>query len=492
MTTAMTTESSLSITEPSPRRTLRQRLSGIRVRIVFGYVVLLAAALTVAIVSTRQYVLDRVDDDIDEKLSQEIDELRLLAQGSDPDTGRPFGTDVGAIFDTFLDRNVPELDESYYTFVNGTGYQTSYNADLRLLEDTALVNDWTSSTGPRRATYKTAAGEVRGLAVPVGGADAGAPKGVFVVTYEPTNDRSDALGAVRVITIAGIIVLALSAVVAWSLADRVLRPVRSLTDTARRISHSDLSARIPVDGHDELAELGETFNAMLERLDRSFDYQRRFLDDVAHELRTPITIARGHIDVLGDTPQERDEAVAIVSDELDRMSRYVSDLLMLAKSERPDFLRLGRVDLGDLAATIHQRVGALGDRRWTLDTAPQAGVVKVRADQERLVQAAVNLASNAVQHTSDGDEIGIGVGTNGDTYELWVRDTGPGIEPDVLDTLFTRYTRGASSRVSRPDGTGIGLSIVDAIARAHGGSVSASSRPGVGATIVIRCPVVPE
>jgi signal transduction histidine kinase len=284
-------------------------------------------------------------------------------------------------------------------------------------------------------------------------------------------------------------VLVLTAALAWSIAGRILRPVRELTSTARRITGSDLSARIPVEGRDELAELGGTFNDMVQRLEDGITSRRRFLDDVAHELRTPITIARGHLEVLGDDPAERAETVAIVTDELDRMSRYVSDLLVLAKAEQPDFLSPAPIDLGELALDLLARLPGLAPRRWVLDAAPPVGIVTVVADRERLEQAVLNLASNAVQHTDDGAEIGLDIGATGQEAWLAVRDTGPGVDAAVAETLFDRYARGATSRTTRPDGAGIGLSIVDAIARAHGGRASLTSTPGAGATFTVTVPL---
>lgn len=474
-----------------PRRALRwlrRRLAGIRLRIVFAYVVLLGVALITSITVTRHLVLQRLDDEIDDRLTQETQELRQLAGGVDPTTSEPFGDDVKAILDTFLDRNVPDDHEAFYTVLDGRPYESSYNADTSLYFDAELFDSWRNATVPTWSTDETSLGEVRTLTVPIDGGDQSA---AFVVAYFPEDEREDALTAIRLIAIAGAVVLVLTALVAWSVADRVLLPIRRLTSTAKTVSDSRLSERIPVEGHDELAELGTTFNAMIERLEQSFEYQRQFLDDVAHELRTPITIARGNVELLGDTPAERDEAAAIISDELDRMARYVSDLLVLAKAGRPDFLRLDPVDLGDLANSFLQRVRSLGDRRWVLDEAPPPGTAAVAGDEERLNQAAVNLATNAVQHTTSGDEIGIGVRTLGDTYHLWVRDTGPGIDETVLDRLFDRYTRGATSRTRRADGLGIGLSIVDAIAAAHGGSVAAANT-GDGAIITVTCAADPE
>ena len=210
---------------------------------------------------------------------------------------------------------------------------------------------------------------------------------------------------------------------------------------------------------------------------------------MAHELRTPITIARGHLEVLGDDPAERAETIAIVTDELDRMNRYVSDLRLLAQAEQPDFLTLGPVDPGELVAELFDRVRALGPRSWTLDRVPPAGAWTVLADSVRLEQAILNLAANAVQHTTDGAEIGIGGDVAGAELRLWVRDTGPGVDAAIADTLFRRHARGATSRAERPDGMGIGLSIVDAIARAHGGVVEVHSQPGAGATFTLLVPV---
>jgi len=171
------------------------------------------------------------------------------------------------------------------------------------------------------------------------------------------------------------------------------------------------------------------------------------------------------------------------------MSRYVSDLLVLAKAEQPDFLTPSPHDLGELAVDLHQRLQGLAPRRWVLDVAPPIGVVTIVADRDRLEQAVLNLATNAVQHTADGDEIGLGAGASGGSAWLAVRDTGPGVDPAVAATLFDRYERAGTSRTSRPDGTGIGLSIVDAIARAHGGRVSVSQPPGATFTVTIPQPV---
>ncbi len=468
-------------------RPKRRRHRGIRLRIVVASVGLVTAALGVTVLVTWQVLLSQLDSRIEQDLEQEVEEVRLLAAGVDPATGEPFADDVEAIFDTFLRRSVPSEPEAFYTLVDGRPFLSSFDAPGELLDDPELLESWARQTTPTRLDTETAVGETRMLIVPLSTPDAVA--GTFVVAYFPEEERAEVLDAIRVIAWLGVVLVLVSAAVAWSLAGQVLRPVRRLTRTARGITDADLSGRIPVDGHDELAELGHTFNEMVQRLDEGFHAQRRFLDDVAHELRTPITIAQGHLELLGDDPDDVAETIEIVKDELTRMSRYVADLLVLAKAEQPDFLHLGNVDLGELAHDVHLRSAGLADRVWALDETPPPGTAVTVADRGRLEQAILNLALNAVQHTDDGDEIGLGVRIAGTEAHLTVRDTGSGIDPDVVGTLFQRSTRGAGSRASRPDGTGIGLSIVDAIVRAHGGRVDIASTPGNGSAFTLVIPL---
>lgn len=483
--------------DPSVGGRLRRLLASIRTRMMLGFVALLALALASAILVTRWVQLAHADREIEIEQSQEIEELRRFAErGSDPISGRAFD-EIYDVFYSFLQSNVPSDEEGFYgiTIDGRVGFSPGspdlVTSDLQFRE-LWNVGAITEPTRGRTHTEVDGVGEVRWLAVPV--RIDGAAAGVFVVASFPADDYNEVHQLVIVLVLAALAVVALTTGLAWSLSGRVLRPVRDLTDTARNITENDLSARIPVEGHDELAHLGATFNDMVGRLEHGFDAQRRFLDDVAHELRTPITIARGHLEMIGDDPAERAETVAIVTDELDRMGRYVNDLLLLAKSEQMDFLIVRSVDLGDLALDVFQRVGALGERAWVLDQSPPVGAVAVLADADRLTQALINLADNAVGHTVAEDEIGIGIEVvpappGGATVRLWVRDTGPGVDPSVAETLFDRHTRGVTSRTRRSSGAGIGLSIVDAIARAHGGAVTVDSVAGRGATFIIAIPL---
>ena len=496
-----TTETTQATTEPATRpeppapdagrrgraselvRRLRRLPSSFRFRILAGYVGLLALATLVSIVVAREALERRLDQRIDRELVQESRELRQLASGNDPETGEPFNARAGRIFEVFLERNIPAPNEVLLTFVDGEPYLrsrpvTPYHLD----EDPELVARWASLAETERGDIDTPAGRVEYLAVPLLRGDR--PQGVFVAAIFRDREREVVDSALRVVVGVGVAMLLVGSVLAWLLADRVLRPVTAVTETARSISGGDLSRRIPVSGHDEIAVLGETFNEMLARLQTAFETQRRFVDDAGHELRTPITIVRGHLELLEDDPEERRVTLELVLDELDRMARIVNDMLTLAKWERTDFLAPADVDVGALTDDVLAKAEALGERRWELDERAEGVVV---ADRQRVTQAVMQLSQNAVEHTSPGDVIALGSRVAGGEVRLWVRDTGPGIPLEQQEQIFARFYRAGGTR--RSDGAGLGLSIVQAIARAHGGRAEVESEAGSGATFTIVLPL---
>ena len=287
--------------------------------------------------------------------------------------------------------------------------------------------------------------------------------------------------------VVGAVTLLLAARGARVVAGRVLRPVRDVAATAHGITETDLSRRIPVDGRppDELTDLAAAVNEMLDRLEAGSAAQRRFLDDAGHELRTPITIVRGHLEVLDPAdPADVRETVALVDDELDRMNRIVSDLLLLARAEQPQFVRPQPVDVAALTAEVFDKVRRLGDRNWVLETAAD---VDAELDTQRITQALVALADNAVRYTVLGDRISLGSQLSGGELRFWVSDTGPGVPEEEQARVFERFARGASG-ARRSDGAGLGLSVVRAIAVAHGGRAVLDSVPGRGTTVSLVLP----
>jgi HAMP domain-containing protein len=229
--------------------------------------------------------------------------------------------------------------------------------------------------------------------------------GRFVVVEYRDVIAEPLTSAVRVFASAAGLALLFAGGLGWLIAGRVLAPIRTVTEAAASISESDLRQRIPVRGRDDVAALAETFNRMLDRLDAAFVGQRQFLDDAGHELRTPLTILRSHLELLNDDTAPSETNRALVLDEIARMNRIIEDLLLLAKAERPDFITLGTIEVADVTAEAMAKARLLADRTWGLDALAD---VSIRADRQRLTQALLQLAANAVTHTQPGDRITFG------------------------------------------------------------------------------------
>jgi len=276
-------------------------------------------------------------------------------------------------------------------------------------------------------------------------------------------------------------------------AGRLLRPIRLLRDAAAGSNNAaDLTERIPVTGRDDVSELAAAINSMFDRLQDSSRSQRRLLNDVGHELKTPITIIRGHLELLDAGNVAEVEATrALAIDELDRMSTLVSDISLLAASKTPHFVELAEVDIDSFTAAVGAKASALDPTRtWRVESASGLALI----DAGHITQAWLQLADNAVKYSTPGAPIVIAAEVSETGTSSWldlsVRDSGPGIPPDAQERIFERFSRLESSRDT--EGTGLGLSIVSAIAEAHGGSVLLSGAPDEGSTFTIRIPLVAE
>lgn len=478
--TTMTTES-----VASRHRFRLPRLRGARARILAAIVVLLVGSTVLTTLLLREVLTARAEDRVDAALVQEAGELRrLIEDGRDPTTGRRFGRDVRAMFDVYLARNVPDRRERWLTYIDGRPHRATVpTAEGVVLE--RVLHDLRAIPDVRRTRMRVDGRDAAVLAVPV--RYEGQTLGVFVAVMDLQAERDEVDQAVAAAAIVSLAVLFLAIVIAYLLTGRILAPLRDLTATAQTITETDLRRRIAVRGDDEIAVLARTFNAMLDRLEQAFGSQRSFVSDAGHELRTPITIVRGHLELMGDDPTEREETLALVDDELERMSRIVEDLLLLAKAEHGDFLRRGPIDLDLFVEEVHTRATALGDRRWTIEGAVPATIT---GDRQRLMQAMLNLAANAAQHTADGGRISIGSRIRDGEAQLWVTDDGPGISAADQERIFERFARLDHGR--RTSGAGLGLAIVQAITTAHEGWISVESEPGRGATFVLHLPLDEE
>ena len=457
----------------------RSPLAGVRTRVLVSFLALLVLSTAASVFVLREVLVSRIGDQVERNLTRDIDSLRDLSEVGRPSDGEPFNS-VSALFDSYLAQTTAPSDGALVTFVDGQRAEAKVaNSDEEGLAD--AFDSLATISEPESGERETALGETRYVAIPVVMGD---ESGVLVAAALTAAERTQVSDAVQIAIGVSIVVMLLASLFIWLAAGRAIAPLEALTRTAKTISETDLSGRIPVRGGDEIAELGRTFNGMLDRLETAFADQKDFLTDVSHELRTPITVIRGHLETLGDSPAEREEAIAVIQEELDRMNRYVDDLLLLAKAPRPDFLRLGPIDLDLFTHELFSKAASLGDRDWHIDG---TGIGIVVADQQRLTQAVMNLATNAVTHTDEGDPVWLGSSLIGDQARLWVRDEGPGIDEADAERIFERYGRGSSGR-ENPDGAGLGLSIVRAIAEAHGGRVDLDSRPGLGATFTVVLP----
>ncbi len=434
-----------------------------------SFLVLLVVSTGASLLVLRAALLSRTGEEAQETLTRQVNSLRALSQAGSSDNT------LEGLFDDFLDREQPLSDGVLVTYVDGSLFRAEPS-------DRTLVNEvatFANTASPNTGELPTADGPLQFVAVPVEGSE---QSGVLVAARLLRSDRADVENAIRVALGVSAVVMMLASLFIWLAAGRALEPLRALARTTRTITETDLSERVVVSGQDEIANLGRTYNGMLDRLQSAFADQKEFLADVGHELRTPITVIKGHLETAGDDPVERIEANAVINDELDRMSRLVDDLLLLARSDRPDFLRVVPLDLDLLTHDIFAKARSLGVRRWLIDN---ADVGLIHADPHRLTSAVMNLAQNAVKHTRGDQAIAIGSAIEGDVARIWVRDEGEGIAAHEQERIFERF---AGSRVTASHGSGLGLAIVKAIAEAHDGHVELHSKPGAGSTFTIVIP----
>jgi signal transduction histidine kinase len=285
------------------------------------------------------------------------------------------------------------------------------------------------------------------------------------------------------LTLAGVILLA--AVAGWIVAGRILRPVHRITAAARAASEQNLSQRIALQGpRDELRELADTFDTMLERLDRAFTSQQQFIANASHELRTPLTVMRTAIDVVLAKPEPtRDELMSMATDvrqAVDHAERLVEALLVLARNDQTRTL----TDPLDLAAVAEDALeGRTANAVTTITTLDEAPVTGDGVLLERLV---TNLLDNAERYNVAGGTVSISTATDHGASLVRVINTGRVVPADQVERLFLPFTR-QDDRIGH-DGVGLGLTLVSSIAAVHGGTVDAIAVPTGGLDISVRLP----
>ena len=457
--------------------------ASVRVRITAAVALLTALALSGAGLIVFLIESQRIDQDISKGVDQQFGEFEKF-QATE---GTSF-TSVGALLDAFMVSQVPDENEALVTWYDagdgdGAGPQ-QVSADGYTGEDKAAFEEAAATIVADNGTTRIDDPDDE-LLLNAQTVQMGAETGALIVVTYYGDARAGLHETIQTYVVVALLSLLVITAFAAAQSGRLLAPIRTLRETADEINDSDLSRRLPETGNDDLTALTRTFNRMLDRLESAFVGQRQFLDDAGHELKTPLTVLRGHLELLDvGNPEEIAETRELLLDEIDRMSRLVGELILLATSDRPDFVTPRPVDLTGLTVDTLAKARGLGDRAWTLD---ETASVTVPVDEQRLTQALLQLCDNAVKHTGTGDVVALGSSYDGATARLWVRDAGPGVSPEDREQIFERF--GRSAVPDGDEGFGLGLSIVRAIAHAHGGTVELEDEQPSGARFVITVPV---
>lgn len=495
--------------------TVRAELQSVRARVLATTIICMTLTLCLVGGVTHYLRLVDLDERIQRDIDQEVSELQRLAErgplgpeatvpdGPGPVEGEPF-QNVDQLLYTYMTTTVPGEHENFMVILDGQPAYEYLGASRVDLDHPDRIQAVQDRAQPRQTVIFDHQMNGENLRL-----------GVIDVSL-PTDDRTAYLvigtdrGAQRDLIFESLwrylgisaVMLVLGSLIAFFLVGRVTAPITRLREAAQGITADDLTQRVPVAQEDsDVGQLAQHFNYMLDRIEDGFDQQRQFLDDAAHELRTPLTILHGNLELMdADDPGDVEETRSMLLDEIERMNRLVEDLLLLAKSQRADFIRAQTVDVWEFLETTMDRLPALGERDWRLEGGAGGQAV---ADRQRLTQAVVQLAANAVKFSEAGDVIALGAAwsaapddvlaatgaTSRRFLELWVRDTGAGIKPADQKRIFERFGRAETGRTV--EGSGLGLAIVSAIAEGHGGVVRLRSEPGRGSTFTLWLPERP-
>lgn len=447
-----------------------------RLLFTFTLIFTLAYLLFALLVSwlTRNQVLAEIDQDLQALAAEVSTASTILGPGG---TLRvPLSDDLATLqtastFLLILDRDQKVLAQS--------GNMSGYSKAL----DTSSLG-WKESFN----TVIEEGTELRVFTKPLFGAD-GRLIGHIQVARLLDNFRIFNQVVTRSISI-GLAAVALSWLVAAWLTPRLLRPLDDIATVARQITRADdLSRRVPhANRVDEIGELARSFNQTLERLERLFRSQQRFLADVSHELRTPLTSVRGNLDLMRRMEQYDPESMSVIQEEIERMTRLVGDLLLLARADSGGLpLQRQPVELDNLLFEVYRQVDRL-EKPVTLEltAVDQATIL---GDPDRLKQLMLNLVDNAIKYTPAGGKVSLSLSQQNGWAHLSVSDTGVGIPAEDIPHIFDRFYRVDKARSRAQGGSGLGLAIAKWIVQAHGGGIQVRSQVGEGTTFTVALPI---
>lgn len=468
-------------------RSRRGPAFSVRTRIVA--VITVVAALAMLSVGVTVYLVERASilQNVDERLRANLASARFLVSEGERASG-DWASSTEALR-AVVQRMSPDDNTGALGIIDGKAALAPgvpLDVDLQRSAFVTAAVAATRDGDPVIGTFDAGDAAWRYLAAPIAIAGSPEPRTVlFAMAYDLRAELSEIDGAARIYLIATAVALVVIAGVATLVATRLLRPLRQMRETAQRVSAQSLSERLPIHGHDDVSELAATMNDMLDRLAAALDSQRRLLSDVGHELKTPITIVRGYVEVMDPAdPADVRETQRLAVDELDRMGGLVQDLAGAASLYGPKPVALRPVDTADLVAQIARKAAAIEGARVGVGAVAD---VAMQLDSARITQAMLQLAQNAVTH--GGGDVEIGCRVVGETLELSVRDHGPGVpDGEARMRIFERFDRGTDAEGRGARGSGLGLDIVRLIAEAHGGTALVRDADGGGAEFAIVLP----
>jgi len=461
-------------------RPARRRRFGTASRLALLHGLVIAVVLGIVVFQIVNSLASQLVATTTNDLSEDVKEFLNSA------ATRPAGQDLTTFAQRYFVTHVPPSGRVLVLLVPGDARLGSAGSAAVL--DAPVLEQWVSRPPDSTVVQQVRLGGIDYgvMAAPI--LDGAQPVATYVVaTSLAAIEAEDWQVALLAVVEAAVAVVA-GVLSVYLLLRRVLRTVGRISATAQQIGSGDLERRLGDQGtDDEVGRLAATFDAMLERISGAMTAQRRLLADVSHQLRTPLTVARGHLEILGRSPAEDPievrQTVSLVVDELDHMRTLVERLLLLGHAMEPDFIVAEPIDLRSFLADIVEAGKVLAPRTWQLGPVPD---VVILGDPSKLRGALLNLVDNAATATGPDDTIEVAAAPAGaGSLALIVEDSGPGIVPGRRAAVLARFTRlGPTDNLEG----GLGLAIVRAVAEGHGGRIELGDSALGGCRVVIVLP----
>ncbi|MBI4336839.1 MAG: HAMP domain-containing protein [Chloroflexi bacterium] len=458
----------------------------LRLRLTLWYAVVLAAVLLMVFFSLQRFLNSWLLAEVDSRLESYAQEISSAISTSRAEGGATYQRVVRSIA-----REGFGAVPLFARVVSPDGEMVAFTLDMPTEfappDREALAR--VVSQGPFFDTGRARdGGELRLYSVPL---EEGGRVNMVVQVGESLRAVASAITKLRqILIVASVVALVAAAMTGYLLAWQGLRPLDEVVALAEAVRGNQLGRRLAKKRRPaEVQRLADAFHSMLERLDQAFQQQRRFAYDVSHEVRTPLTALRGQIDVMlldPDLPSGVRASLQRMAQECSRLIRLTSNLLLLASQEGGRPLNLARVDLDDLLIEVYQEAKVLAqDHVIRIDEQDQ---VAVRGDRDLLKQMMLNLVDNAIKYTPEGGTVILFLGRQGTWARFAVQDTGVGIAPEDLPSIFKPFYRARQPQRGR-GGAGLGLAIVDWVVHSHHGQVRVESTVGKGSTFEVLLPL---